>query len=91
MEELENDTNESMLIVSSDLMNPTMQFEGKFLALLVTYIVGRANIKTRLAVDRVKPVNSFPLTPKPPQYFCQIKAINRCLDSKLGRVLPGMQ
>ena len=45
MEELENDTNESMLIVSSDLMNPTMQFEGKFLGLLVTYIVGRVDFK----------------------------------------------
>ena len=41
MEELENDTNVSMLIVSSDLVNPTLQFEGKFFALLVTYLVGR--------------------------------------------------
>ena len=45
MEELENDTNESMLVVSSDLMNPTMQFEGKFVGLLVTYIVGRVDFK----------------------------------------------
>ena len=41
MEDPENNTNVSMLIYSSDLMNPTMQFEGKFVGLLVTYIVGR--------------------------------------------------
>ena len=40
MEELENDTNVSMLIGFSNLVNPTFQFEVKFVGLLVTYIVG---------------------------------------------------
>ena len=41
MIETENDTNGSSVIYSSDLINPTMQFEGMFVGLLVTYIFGR--------------------------------------------------
>ena len=41
MIEVENDTNGSSVIYSSDLINPTMQFEGMFVGLLVTYIFGR--------------------------------------------------
>ena len=40
MIETENDTNGSSVIYSSDLINPTMQFEGMFVGLLVTYIFG---------------------------------------------------
>ena len=40
MIEIENETNGSSLIYSSDLINPTMQFEGMFVSLLVTYIFG---------------------------------------------------
>ena len=41
MIETENDTNGSSVIYSSDLINPTMQFEGMFVGLLVTYIFGK--------------------------------------------------
>lgn len=40
MIEIENETNGSSLIYSSNLINPTMQFEGMFVGLLVTYIFG---------------------------------------------------
>ena len=40
MIEIENETNGSSLIYSSDLINPTMQFEGMFVGILVTYIFG---------------------------------------------------
>ena len=40
MIEIENETNGSSLIFSSDLINPTMQFEGMFVGLLLTYIFG---------------------------------------------------
>ena len=40
MIDTENDTNGSSVIYSSDLINPTMQFEGMFVGLLVTYIFG---------------------------------------------------
>ena len=40
MIEIENETNWSGLIYFSDLINPTMQFEGMFVGILVTYIFG---------------------------------------------------